>query len=295
MELMRQLLLALALAVIAHGVTAEANMQRTINAASLTSPLADFPPYAWIDKNTGEENGVAKYVLEKILQENNRSVHWHSADIGKPKKFSATMAKVTSGEIDLVASIFKPYPQPEYLYFPEYPVYTLEVRLYVNRLHAFHYQGIHTLQNKVGAAIKHFDASIIDDPEFTKAAAQSLTIKGVNNIPEILSLLMSEKIDYAILPKITTESLLHYYKIKDQIQYLEPVFATVPVYYAFSKKSKELALVGSFNNYLKALKLTGELQLLEQRFMREYINYRNTLPTEGLKKNPRIETDNSPL
>lgn len=256
-----------------QAVTVWYEQPQALFVVSLTSPAFDFPPYNWINSQTGQEQGLNITILRQLAKELDRPLYLIDGDFSNLASNQAAMELLRLGQANILAAAFKPEEASELLFFPARPLYKLDLGIYTLRHRIAEFTDWDSLINKQGLAYMPFSHSISGDPEFDDFAQENLAIEKASRFDIMLQLLLDEEVDYLILPTQVSEGLLFYYKLKSQVSSIQDLLPSVPVYLPFAWSNRNSELVSYVNRRLGEMSQNGELRHIKNSQLLRYLHY----------------------
>lgn len=250
---------------------------RQLRVVSMTSASYDFPPYNWIEQTTGLWRGLNVDILRRISEELGLELLMIDGNFNNSKKYGSALEGLESGDNNLLTAMFKTPHMPDYLYYLAEPIYQLDIKIYTLTEQKFDYHGWQSLEGRRGAATRQFSESITNDIHFSDFERLMLNIRHADTTQQMLELLLSGEVDYIIAPRAIIDAQRHLQKITDRIVGLEPVFTSIPIYFLATEAGDNRALARYLERRLRQMRDSGQLQLLETAFMRDYLRYKRSL------------------
>ncbi len=218
----------------------------------------DWLPVAYINKDTGEPEGIA-YDFAKIV----------GKELNIPVELDATLPwkrvlnYLELGKIDMVASLYWTKERDaKYRYTKSY--HKNEARVFVVKGKEFSFEKLEDLMGRVGGLTLGSYGEEFD----IFANQHKLHLDRKKSLKQLTKKLLAGRYDYFILDYLNGMLFLQESGLQGQIVALPHPVSAAAVYFALSRQSPCLALVPQINAVIETSKQDGTLQALIDKYIK---------------------------
>ncbi len=217
---------------------------------------SEWYPVNFINENTNKTEGIAYDFARLIGKELNLEV-----EIYPSYPWKRMLAYVEHGKLDVVAALYWTKQRANiYTYSKAY--FRNEARVFVLKNKKFKLEKLEDLIGLRGGT--PFGGSYGDN--FDSFAQKNLNLKHTTTKRQYIGMLLQNRIDYFILDHQDGLIYLKKNALEDKIVALDYPISTTKVYFAFSKHSPCIKLLGSINKLILESSFDGTLEALIHKY-----------------------------
>ena len=236
---------------------------------------AQAPPFRWGIEGDKTAYGYNIILIDNVSQALGFTLEYKAYQFESSKQITGIIDNLKRGVVDVATLPKQTFVSNDNITIVDYPVYILDIRVFIRQKKAFPVRQWSDLKDKKGAFYAVDKEFLIGgSSEFHHFAVNELDLRRASSFGDLLQWLISGQVDYIF--GVYRPLLLEARKQNIQRQLVSPelIINRIPIHLWVSNLSPLKARVDDVAALIESYDKEGRLALFSRQAMQEYINLR---------------------